>query len=61
MNKLYKVDFNNYGSNYVIAKDWNEAGEKIIKVFGKDCEVKKIEYVCGIFNGKKTGLQLIHL
>ena len=26
---LYKIKFNDYGEDYVIAEDWNEAGLKV--------------------------------
>lgn len=47
MKNLYKVFFNDYGCDYVVAKDWNEAGDKIMKIF-PECEIKEIKYLARV-------------
>lgn len=41
---LYSVTFNDYGHAYVLAKDWNEAGDKLLSKI-KEAKIKEIKYL----------------
>ena len=58
--RLYKVTFNDFGEDYVIAEDWNKAGEKIQK-FYLDSTIKEIKLIAEVNNNINSNLTATRL
>lgn len=60
--KLFEVKFNDFGCDYVVARDWKEAGEVICDFYGDDTNIKEFKELAVVATTKEdTAGQKVHL